>query len=110
MPDLKLAKLPDRTPVRITFKASPDLAQMLKDYCRAYRVIYQQPNETVEELIPFMLAAFMEGDPQFKKERKQALGADKSDPPETGAVRSRRRLGLNGVPGPTMPPDPEDHN
>ena len=32
MPDLKLAKLPDRTSVKITFKASPDLVQMLNDY------------------------------------------------------------------------------
>jgi hypothetical protein len=36
---------------------------MLNDYCGLYRAVYQQPDETVEELIPFMLAAFMEADP-----------------------------------------------
>jgi hypothetical protein len=72
MPELKLAKLPDRTPVKMTFRASPELVGLLNDYCDAYRAIYEQPDETVEELIPFMLAAFMDGDLQFKKARKQA--------------------------------------
>jgi hypothetical protein len=67
---LKLSKLPDRSPVKIAFRASPELAQMLNDYCAIYRETYQQPDETIEELIPFMLMAFVESDPQFKKARK----------------------------------------
>ena len=86
MPELKLAKLPDRAPVKIVFRASPDLARMLNDYCDAYRAVYQQPDETVEELIPFMLAAFMEADPQFKKARKQARMEDGA-----GRETSKRR-------------------
>jgi hypothetical protein len=111
MPDLKLAKLPDRTPVKITFKALPDLVQMLNDYCAVYRAVYRQPDETVEELIPFMLAAFMETDPQFKKARKQALGTDNAVETETSAARNRRKSGKTAVPAaPTaMPPDPKDN-
>ena len=111
MPDLKLAKLPDRTPVKITFKASPDLAQMLNDYCGVYRAVYQQPDETVEELIPFMLAAFMEADPQFKKARKQAVGTDNAGETENGAARNRPKPGRTVVPAPSaaMPTKSEDN-
>jgi hypothetical protein len=111
MPDLKLAKLPDRTPVKITFKASPDLAQMLNDYCGVYRAVYQQPDETVEELIPFMLAAFMEADPQFKKARKQAVGTENAAETETSPARNRRKLGRTAIPAaPTaIPTDPKDN-
>ena len=98
MPELKLAKLPDRTPIKIAFKASPDLAQMLNDYCGLYRAVYQQPHERVEELIPFMLAAFMEADPKFKKARKQALGAESASESEIGGARNRRNFGRNAVP------------
>jgi hypothetical protein len=87
MPELKLAKLPDRAPVKIMFRASPDLARMLNDYCDAYRAIYEQPDETVEELIPFMLATFMESDPQFKKARKQAR-MENGVPSQTGKRRN----------------------
>lgn len=111
MSDLKLAKLPDRTPVKITFKASPDLAQMLNDYCGIYRAVYQQPDETVEELIPFMLAAFMEADPQFKKARKQALGTDNAGESDTSAARSERKPGRTAISTArtAMPPDPKDN-
>jgi hypothetical protein len=91
MPDLKLGKLPDRTPVKISFKAPPELVRTLNAYCDAYRAAYQQPDETVEELIPFMLAAFMDADPQFKKARKRAFGADQAGAPAIGLGRKRRR-------------------
>jgi hypothetical protein len=88
---LKLSKLPDRSPVKIAFRASPELAQMLDDYCAIYREIYQQPNETIEELIPFMLAAFMESDPQFKKARKRpSRDADASGSEISSRHRAKR--------------------
>ena len=112
MPDLKLAKLPDRTPVKITFKASPDLAQMLNDYCAVYRAIYEQPDETIEELIPFMLAAFIEADPQFKKARKQTLGTDKAS--ESGTVAAGRNRPKSTTSAASAAaaalPDLKDHN
>jgi hypothetical protein len=66
MPDLKLARLRDRTPVRITFSATPDLAADLAAYARLYRETYGQ-EEPLAELIPAMLAAFLESDRAFIK-------------------------------------------
>ena len=101
MPELKLAKLPDRTPVKITFKASPDLVRMLNDYCDVYRAVYRQPDENVEELIPFMLAAFMEADPQFKKARKHALDTDNANETGISTGRNRRKAPQSVVPAAT---------
>jgi hypothetical protein len=37
MPDLRLRKLPERTPVRVTISLSPDLNHALGLYARIYR-------------------------------------------------------------------------
>ena len=70
MVDLKLAKLPDRTPVKITITVSPELNRALQAYAAAYRESYGQ-DEPVAELIPYMLDAFLSGDREFSKTRKQ---------------------------------------
>ena len=70
MPDLKLDKLPDRTPVKITITVSPDLSHALTDYAEIYRSIYRQ-REKVEQLIPFMLERFLEADRGFAKARRE---------------------------------------
>ena len=67
---LKLDKLPDREPAKIAFTASPELKAALNDYAEIYRRAYGQ-KEGVTELIPFMLEAFMNADPGFKRARKQ---------------------------------------
>ena len=87
MPELKLGKLPDRTPVKISFAASPELNQALQDYAAVYRATYGQA-ETVAELIPFMLEAFLEGDRGFAKARKD--GIEESSPGTFPVARSRR--------------------
>lgn len=84
MPELKLSKLPDRIPVKMTFTAPPDLAQGLREYAAVYRATYGE-TESVEELIPFMLASFLEGDRGFAKARKEV--------PELPAVEPRPRRG-----------------
>ena len=84
MPELKLSKLPDRVPVKLTFTAPPDLAQGLREYAAVYRATYGEA-ESVEELIPFMLASFLEGDRGFAKARKEV--------PELPAVEPRPRRG-----------------
>ena len=84
MANLKLGKLPDRTPSKITVTVSADLNQALSDYAALYRQTYGE-SETVAELIPFMLAGFLEGDRAFAKARKEGL-------PGTGvSERPRRR-------------------
>jgi len=70
MPELKLAKLPDRVPVKLTITIPPDLAQALREYAAVYRATYGE-GESVKELIPFMLASFLEGDRGFAKARKE---------------------------------------
>jgi len=69
MSDLKLGKLPDRTPVKITITVGPDLNRALTDYAGCYRAAYGQ-SEAVADLIPFMLDAFLESDRGFAKARK----------------------------------------
>lgn len=64
MAELKLAKLADRTPVKITIAVSPDLAATLKAYAEAYREAYGQ-EEAVPDLIPDMLKSFLESDKAF---------------------------------------------
>ena len=71
---LKLGKLPDRTPVRITITASPELNQGLRDYAALYRATYGEA-EAIADLIPFMLAAFLESDRGFAKAVKEGQPA-----------------------------------
>lgn len=68
MPDIKLAKLPDRTPVRITISIAPELNAALSDYAKAYRETYGR-EEPLTELIPAILAAFLDSDRAFAKAR-----------------------------------------
>jgi hypothetical protein len=65
MQELKLAKLPDRTPVRIPITISPALNQKLAAYAGAYKEAYGD-EEKVADLIPFMLEQFLNNDRQFR--------------------------------------------
>ncbi|WP_257539152.1 DUF2274 domain-containing protein [Sphingobium sp. CFD-1] len=69
MPELKLARLPDRTPIKLAITVTPDLHQMLQQYATLYAEAYGR-KEAVVELIPAMLAAFLESDRAFAKARK----------------------------------------
>jgi len=87
MTELKLAKLPDRTPVRIAIMLSPDLNRSLHAYAQFYRDAYGE-SESIAELIPFMLEAFLRSDHGFGRARKEGvLGAA---PPVTGPARRGR--------------------
>ncbi len=76
MADLKLPKLPDRTPVRITITVSPALSKSLQGYAELYREAYGE-EETVPQLIPFMLETFLRGDSGFAKARREKVGHDR---------------------------------
>lgn len=65
MQELKLARLPDRTPVKIPIIVSPGLNQKLAAYAGAYKEAYGD-EEKVADLIPFMLEQFLDNDRQFK--------------------------------------------
>ena len=67
---MKLAKLPDRTPIKITFMASPGLAKSLALYAQYYEEVYHQA-ESISELMPYAVEAFLESDRGFMKFRRE---------------------------------------
>ncbi len=73
MAELKLAKLPDRTPVKLTILLLPELHQSLADYAAIYNESYGQ-SEPLAELVPHMLAAFLASDRGFAKAREKLSG------------------------------------
>lgn len=82
---LKLGQLPERVPVKITVAVSPDLKKALDDYAAIYASTYGH-NESVAELIPYMLDAFLSGDGGFREARK-SLSGDRP-PPKTRKSRT----------------------
>lgn len=71
MPELKLPKLPDRTPVKLTITVGPDLSRALADYAEMYAAQYGQ-REAVVDLVPAMITAFLESDRAFLRARASA--------------------------------------
>ena len=69
MPELKLGRLPDRTPVKLTINVTPDLHHMLQEYAALYAATYGR-EEPVTDLVPAMLAAFLESDREFTRSRR----------------------------------------
>lgn len=68
MADLKLGKLPDRTPVKLTITITPDLQAALQAYAAIYTANYGV-EEPVADLVPAMLATFLDSDRAFMRER-----------------------------------------
>ena len=95
MPALKLAKLPDRTPVKVTVILSPALSKALEDYAEHYRESYDEvETERIVEIIPYMLQSFLDGDRSFAKARRGRGSIEKTGSPITGhsPPPSRRTL------------------
>jgi len=94
MADLKLHRLPDRAPVKLTVTLEPDLHKALQAYADLYRETYGD-EEPVQTLVPFMLRAFLDADRGFAKATKQrsgnALVASASPRPR----RTRSRTGTD---------------
>jgi len=74
MAGLRLARLPDRSPVKIAISIAPELNCALTQYAALYREAYGA-EEPVHELIPAMLSAFLEGDRAFQRWRRTAPAA-----------------------------------
>ena len=72
---LKLDRLPDREAVKITFTADAALKSALNDYAEVYRRTYGS-KESIADLIPFMLDAFMNADPGFKRARRELAATE----------------------------------
>jgi len=68
MSGIRLARLPDRTPVKLAVSVMPDLHQRLVDYAQAYREAYGV-EEQVADLVPAMLAAFLDSARSFARRK-----------------------------------------
>ncbi|MCR9194225.1 MAG: DUF2274 domain-containing protein [Hyphomonas sp.] len=66
---LRLDRLPDRTPVRMSLSVDPELASALSDYAEIYRQTYGA-KEKPEALIPAMIESFLASDAGFKRARR----------------------------------------
>ena len=69
MIELKLPKLPDRTPTKLTIEIFPELAGALQQYANAYEEVYGTCH-AVGDLIPYMLSAFIKSDDGFAQMAK----------------------------------------
>ena len=76
MSELRLRKLPDRTPVKLAVTLSPEINQALLDYAALYGEVYGQA-ETVPELVPAMLAEFLDGDKAFARWRREQASRER---------------------------------
>jgi len=68
-PALRIGKLPDLTPVKLSITLDPDVHQMLEDYARIYGESYGEAVKPAE-LVPSMIAGFLATDNGFKRARK----------------------------------------
>ena len=93
MTKLKLAKLPDRTPVKLTVTISPELNRKLARYAEMYNQAYGNSEpEPVAELVPYMLESFLDADKDFvRAEKKSRRDQEKQPQAEPSAPRAPRR-------------------
>jgi len=69
MAELKLPRLPDRVPVKLTVLVSPQLHVDLIRYAEIYCEAYGQ-KEAITDLVPAMLSSFLESDREFARSQK----------------------------------------
>ena len=89
MADLKLRRLPDRVPVKLTITVEPDLHKALQTYAELYRDTYGEA-ELVQTLIPYMLRDFLEGDRGFAKASKGRPASQHAPAPSTRPKRAQQ--------------------
>jgi hypothetical protein len=70
MADIKLGRLPDRTPIKVSISLVPSLLEDLTAYAGLYRSTYGK-EETVADLVPAMLRSFLDSDRVFLKHRQE---------------------------------------
>lgn len=75
MNSIKLQRLPDRTPVKMSIAVPPELAERLEAYAATYEAAYGQ-RESVADLIPFMLAGFLKSDREFARRQRTRSTAE----------------------------------
>lgn len=92
MTDLKLHRLPDRIPAKLTITVMPDLHKDLLSYADLYRETYGE-DESIQTLIPFMLREFLNGDRAFAKVTKERSSTEPTISPKP--IRGKRHRSPN---------------
>ena len=69
-PDFKLAKLPDRSPVKMTIALAPAVHGELLAYAELYHEVHGVA-EPVAALVPYMLESFLASDRAFANAKKK---------------------------------------
>ena len=69
MTKLKLGPLPNRTPVKLTVTFPAEIFETLADYARVFEETYGV-EESCENLIPYIVEAYLNSDSSFKKARR----------------------------------------
>jgi hypothetical protein len=77
-PTLKLAKLPDRSPVKMTITIAPALHGELLAYAELYHEVHGV-TEPLAALVPYMLESFLANDRAFAfaKKKRSAVPPNK---------------------------------
>ena len=93
MADLKLGKLPDRTPVKYTITVPPALNKRLLAYTAMYNETHRNGDdgEELEELIPYILGAFLDSDKAFARRMKQERRQPETEAPSVRPPSQSRR-------------------
>ena len=76
MSEIKLPRLPDRTPVKVSLNLKPDLHRSLGDYAAFYEAQHGEP-VAIQDLVPAMLASFLQSDRAFQRaqrDRRESKG------------------------------------
>jgi hypothetical protein len=73
MNKVKLAKLPDRVPVKMTVTLPSELAARLRSYADLYAETYGVREEPAE-LVPYIVDAFFKADVQFQRAIREKTG------------------------------------
>ena len=69
-PNLKIGKLPDMTPTKLSINVTPYLKSDLDIYAQLYQQAYSD-KQNVANLIPLMLEGFLASDSGFKKAKRE---------------------------------------
>jgi hypothetical protein len=88
---IRLAKLPDRAPVKLTITLGPDLAARLRTYADLYAETYGAREEPAE-LVPYMLDAFLKGDVGFRRANKAKADGTTAKTPTVNANPAHGRI------------------
>lgn len=71
-PALRLAKLPDRKPVKMMITLSAELSAKLQAYAEAYRAVYGE-TEDAAVLVPFIVESFIDSDRKCQPRKSRKL-------------------------------------